>query len=216
MGRKEKKEKEEKERKEKKEREEKERKEKEEKEKKEKERKESPPPRVKAKLPEWKLPSGAQKRRWRKEREEIEARAQSSAGTSTGPALHPLARFQQQRKKDYEARIALEEKAEEEERKQEEEKKKQKEEDERKKQEREKRFAPASAASGPQEEPMEFDNTRTVVAGQDGAISADIRNEFYRPAHEATPPRDEEEEEREHRSPSPRIRDASGIRHLKK
>merc|ERR1712183_738866 len=88
---------------------------------KEKERKESPPPRVKAKLPEWKLPSGAQKRRWRKEREEIEARAQSSAGTSTGPALHPLARFQEQRKKDYEARIALEDKAEEEERKQEEE-----------------------------------------------------------------------------------------------
>merc|ERR1712087_807196 len=147
---------------------------------------------------------------------EIGAKIQSSAGTSTGPALHPLARFQEQRKKDYEARIALEKKAEEEERKEEEEKKRQKEEDERKKEEREKRFAPTSAASGPQEEPMEFDNTRTVVAGQDGAISADIRNEFYRPAHEAMPPRDEEEEEREHRSPSPRIRDASGIRHLKK
>merc|ERR1712183_164266 len=78
-------------------------------------------------------------------------------------------------------------------------------EDERKKEEREKRFAPTWAASGPQEEPMDFDNTRTVVAGQDGVISADIRNDFYRPAHEVTPPR-EEEEEREHRSPSPRIR----------
>merc|ERR1712087_841173 len=84
--------------------------------------------------------------------------------------------------------------------------KRQREEDERKRQEREKRFQPASAASGTHEEPMEFDNTRTVVAGQDGVISADIRNEFYRPAHEATPPRNEEEEEREHRSPSPRIR----------
>merc|ERR1739838_753220 len=90
----EKKKKEERERKEKKEREEKERKEKEEKERKEKVRKDSPPPRVKAKLPEWKLPSGAQKRRWRKEREEIEAKIQSSAGTSTGPAVHPLARYQ--------------------------------------------------------------------------------------------------------------------------
>merc|ERR1712087_984982 len=146
----------------KKEREEKERKEKEEREKRKEARKESPPPRVKAKLPEWKLPSGAQKRRWRKEREEIEARIQSPAGTSTGPAIHPLARFQEQRRKDYEARIALEKKAEEEERKEEEAKKRQEEEDERKKQEREKRFVPASAASGPQEEPMEFDNTRTV------------------------------------------------------
>merc|ERR1712212_771368 len=155
-----------------------------------------------------------EKERKEKGRKEIEARAQSSAGTSTGPALHPLARFQQQRKKDYEARIALEEKAEEEERKQEEEKKRQKEEDERKREERGKRFAPTSAASGPQEEPMEFDNTRTVVAGQDGAISADIRNDFYRPAHEVTPLRDEEKEEREHRSPSPRIRQRRFRDHL--
>merc|ERR1712183_450974 len=98
---KEKKEKQEKESRERKEREENERKEREEKERKEKARKDSPPPRVKAKLPEWKLPSGAQKRRWRKEREEIEAKIQSSAGTSTGPTVHPLARYQEQRRKDY-------------------------------------------------------------------------------------------------------------------
>merc|ERR1712087_66050 len=66
-----------------------EKKEREGKEKKEKERKESPPPRVKAKLPEWKLPSGAQKRRW-KEREErafrenLEAARKKKKGRAKG------------------------------------------------------------------------------------------------------------------------------------
>merc|ERR1712087_173825 len=133
--------------------------------------------RVKAKLPEWKLPSGSQRRRWRKEREEVEARVQPPAGTPTGPAaprpIPSFARFQEQRRKDYEARIALEKKKEEEEKKEEEAKKRQEEEDKRKKKERNKRFAPTSAASGSQEEPMEFDNTRLVVAGQANRLQID-------------------------------------------
>ena len=99
-----------------------------------------------------------------------------------GPRPVPsFARFQEPRRKDYEARIALEKKKEEEEEKEEEAKKRQEEEDKRKKEERNRRFAPTSVASGSQEEPMEFNNTRLVVAGQDGKISADIRNEHYRP-----------------------------------
>merc|ERR1712015_153544 len=75
--------------------------------------------------------------------------------------------------------------------------------DKEKREERTKRFASsaASTSSGAAAAPsssssaaatssstaMEVDNTVTVVAGQDGKTSTDVRSAHYRPANEATP-----------------------------
>ena len=59
---------------------------------------------------------------------------------------------------------------------------------------------------------MDVDNTVTVVAGQDGKTSTDVRSKHYRPSNETTPlgataRRDSPRRERDRvRSPSPRVR----------
>merc|ERR1739838_978911 len=68
----------------------------------------------------------------------------------------------------------------------------------------------SSAAATSSSTAMEVDNTVTVIAGQNGKTSTDVRSEHYRPSSEATPlgghRRDLPNRVRDRvRSPSPRV-----------